>query len=61
MLILPDLHFDILTRELIYTAITRARKQVTIWGEREIFIQAVKQRIKRHSGLDDALWGRKDD
>jgi exodeoxyribonuclease V alpha subunit len=31
LLILPDRDFSILTRELIYTAVTRARKAVEIW------------------------------
>jgi exodeoxyribonuclease V alpha subunit len=55
--ILPDSDFPILTRELIYTALTRARKSITIWGTRSIISKAITRQIKRTSGLRDALWG----
>jgi len=57
LLILPDQDFPVMTRELLYTAITRARHKVEIWGKKEIFRSAVKRRIKRSSGLSEALWG----
>ena len=56
LIILPDLDSPLLTRELLYTAITRAREKVEIWGRKEIFHAAVKRRIKRTSGLTDKLW-----
>lgn len=46
---------QLLKRELVYTGITRAKKTVDIWGEREAFIDAVSQRVERRSGLKDAL------
>ncbi len=58
LLILPDRDSPLLTRELIYTAITRARKGVEIWGSRDIFIAAVKRKIQRTSGLPELLWSR---
>jgi exodeoxyribonuclease V alpha subunit len=57
LLILPDKDSPLLTRELLYTAITRAREAVEIWGRKEIFASAVQRRIKRTSGLTEALWG----
>jgi exodeoxyribonuclease V alpha subunit len=57
LLILPDRDLPILTRELIYTAITRAREKVEIWGKEEIFRAAVSRRIERTSGLAFRLWG----
>jgi len=57
LLILPDRDSPLLTRELLYTAITRARKTVEIWSSREIFAAAVKRQITRTSGLAEALWG----
>ena len=57
MLILPDRPAPVLTRELLYTGITRAREQVEIHGGVQIFRQAVANRIERSSGLRDALWG----
>ena len=56
MLILPDRPAPVLTRELLYTGITRAREQVEIHGGVPIFRQAVANRIERSSGLRDALW-----
>jgi len=58
ILILPDKDSPVLTRELIYTAITRARKRVEIWGTAEVLRQAIGKRIERSSGLRDALWGK---
>lgn len=56
-LILPDIDAPVLSRELLYTAVTRARKTVTIWGKEEILTSAIGRRIRRTSGLRDALWG----
>jgi len=55
-LILPDRDVPLLSRELIYTAITRARQSIHIWGFEEVFLQAVVRRTERVSGLHDALW-----
>ncbi|MGD9240425.1 MAG: exodeoxyribonuclease V subunit alpha [Desulfobacterales bacterium] len=57
LFILPDKAFSILTRELIYTALTRARRKIRIWGNRSIIRNAIAQKIERTSGLRDALWG----
>jgi exodeoxyribonuclease V alpha subunit len=56
LLILPEKDNPLLTRELIYTAITRASKSVEIWADRSVFQQAVKRRIQRSSGLQKILW-----
>ncbi|MGD0624984.1 MAG: exodeoxyribonuclease V subunit alpha [Thermodesulfobacteriota bacterium] len=56
LFILPDGLSPVLTRELIYTAITRAKQKVEVWGKEEIFHAAVSRRIARTSGLRDALW-----
>jgi exodeoxyribonuclease V alpha subunit len=55
LLLLPEQDSPILTRELIYTGLTRAAKRVEIWGNEEVFRLAVSRRIKRTSGLRDAL------
>ncbi|HUH65547.1 MAG TPA: exodeoxyribonuclease V subunit alpha, partial [Syntrophales bacterium] len=56
LLILPDNDSPVLTRELIYTGITRAKKNVEIWGAEGIFRTAISRRIMRTSGLYDALY-----
>jgi len=61
LLILPDRDAPLLTRELLYTAITRAKKSVEIMGTDELFLTAVKRRIVRRSGLRERLWKSMDD
>lgn len=58
LLILPDRESPVLTRELLYTGITRARKSVQIWGAEEVFRCAVSRPTRRASGLCDSLWER---
>ena len=56
LLILPEKDAPVLTRELLYTGITRARSRVEIWTNEEIFRAAVARRTERTSGLREALW-----
>jgi exodeoxyribonuclease V alpha subunit len=46
-----------MTRELLYTGITRARSRVDIRGGRDAFLAAAARRTERKSGLKDALAG----
>ncbi len=55
-LILPDRDAPVLTRELIYTGITRARETVMICAKEEVFLRSVSRETRRLSGLADALW-----
>jgi exodeoxyribonuclease V alpha subunit len=55
-LILPDEDSPLLTRELLYTAITRAKQRVSIWARKDILVKAVKRQVQRTSGLRDKLW-----
>ncbi len=50
-LVMPAQFLPVLTRELIYTAITRARRQLTLYSDEEIFRRAVQLRTQRRSGL----------
>ncbi|MDT9587400.1 MAG: exodeoxyribonuclease V subunit alpha [Candidatus Arsenophonus melophagi] len=54
-LVLPIKFTPILSKELIYTAITRAKKQLTIYADRHIFAQALATLTERHSGLSAQL------
>ncbi len=56
LLLLPDSDTPVLTRELLYTGITRARKQVHIYGKKDVFDAAVERVIDRRSGLRKKLW-----
>jgi exodeoxyribonuclease V alpha subunit len=57
LFILPDKVVPVLTRELVYTGMTRAKEKSEVWGKEEVFRSAVARRIERASGLRDALWG----
>ena len=57
ILILPPVPIPVLSRELVYTALTRARKSVEIWSSDSILEKAVLSRTVRRSGLRDKLWG----
>ncbi|MDA8137291.1 MAG: exodeoxyribonuclease V subunit alpha [Desulfobacteraceae bacterium] len=56
MIVLPAEDTPLLTRELIYTAVTRARQSIVIWAEPSLLSRAVQRPIQRASGLRDALW-----
>jgi exodeoxyribonuclease V alpha subunit len=55
LMVLPPEDTLLLTRELIYTGITRARQAVTLWSDEAIFSAAVKRRTERRSGLREML------
>jgi exodeoxyribonuclease V alpha subunit len=57
LLVLPDRDSPLLTRELIYTALTRSRKRLTLRAGRAPLSAAIRRRIERASGLQEALWG----
>jgi exodeoxyribonuclease V alpha subunit len=57
LLVLPAEDSPVLSRELIYTALTRARKGFTLFGHRDVLTAAIQRRIERTSGLRHALWG----
>jgi exodeoxyribonuclease V alpha subunit len=56
LLLLPEEKSRVLSRELIYTGITRARSSLILCSDPEIFTTAVRQRTRRHSGLAEKLW-----
>ena len=53
--LLPDATSPILTRELLYTAITRARRRLILVGTEEAVRGAVERPITRASGLRESL------
>ena len=56
LLLLPEKDVRVLTRELLYTGITRASERVEVVGDEAIWNAAVERRTRRSSGLRDALW-----
>ncbi|WP_028315352.1 exodeoxyribonuclease V subunit alpha [Desulfatibacillum aliphaticivorans] len=56
LLILPGENSPVLTRELLYTAVTRTRSRLRIVGAMPSIKKAVLSPTRRPSGLQDALW-----
>ena len=50
-LVLPDYDVPVLTRELIYTGLTRARERLSIFAEASALRRAVSRRVVRISGI----------
>jgi exodeoxyribonuclease V alpha subunit len=55
--LLPELGSRILTRELLYTAATRAEDRLILVGTEEMVRAAVDRPVARASGLARRLWG----
>ena len=56
LLVLPERPSPIVTRELLYTGVTRARSAVHLVASRSVLKGAISQRVERASGLREALW-----
>jgi len=55
-LVLPDRTSRVVTRELLYTAVSRARERVVVHARPELLREAIGRRVERASGLSEALW-----
>ena len=55
LVLLPEEDAPLLTRELLYTAVSRARKRVRVIGPKEVIRAALERRAERYSGLVDAI------
>ncbi|MGL6109900.1 MAG: ATP-binding domain-containing protein, partial [Rubrivivax sp.] len=51
LVLLPAQRSRVLTRELLYTALTRARRQVVLAGAAAVLTAAIDTPTRRHSGL----------
>ena len=56
--LLPAATSRILTRELLYTGVTRARRELILVGTEAAVRQAVERPVARASGLRERLWTR---
>ena len=56
VVILPERDTPVLTRELLYTGVTRVRETVEVWATEHILRQTIERKIERNSGLRDRLW-----
>jgi exodeoxyribonuclease V alpha subunit len=57
LVLLPFEESAVLSRELLYTAITRARKRVEVWSGEAVLRLAIERRVRRASGLGERLHG----
>lgn len=60
MIVLPERMSPVLTRELIYTAVTRAKRRVTLVCDEmgEVLAEGLDATVRRASGLRAELWGK---
>ena len=56
LFVLPAIESRIVSRELIYTGITRAREKLYLFADPLLLAKGVEQRVVRHSGLPEKLW-----
>jgi len=56
LLVMPKAkELPLLTRELLYTGITRAKNQLLLQGTEEVVLQAAKAQVKRASGITNRI------
>ncbi len=56
VVVLPDTDSPILSRELLYTAVTRAKSKVVVIANADQFIGCIDKRSVRQSGLREMFW-----
>ena len=56
VVVVPSLDSRLATRELLYTAVTRAQRRVTLIGDEAAIRASIARRVVRASGLPDRLW-----
>jgi len=56
VIVLPDKDYPVLSRELIYTGLTRTTGKITLLGTEGVLRAAISRKTERASGLRDALW-----
>jgi exodeoxyribonuclease V alpha subunit len=58
VLLLPEKSSPLVSRELLYTAVTRARSRFECWGNEAVLKAGVGNLTARQSGLQELLWSR---
>jgi exodeoxyribonuclease V alpha subunit len=58
MVVLPERWSPVLTRELVYTGVTRAKAKMTMVGTIDLLVDALEHTVRRASGLQKEVWGR---
>jgi exodeoxyribonuclease V alpha subunit len=55
LMVIPDRFSPVVTRQLLYTGVTRAKKKVILIGNLDIMKAAIRMNTKRHSGIHESL------
>jgi exodeoxyribonuclease V alpha subunit len=55
LLALPERDARVLTRELLYTGLTRCKREVTLWASAQVLRTALSRRAARWSGLAEKI------
>jgi exodeoxyribonuclease V alpha subunit len=55
LLVLPERGARVLSRELLYTGLTRCRREIVLWASEPALRQAIARRAQRWSGLAERL------
>jgi exodeoxyribonuclease V alpha subunit len=55
--VLPEKKSPLISRELLYTGVTRARLFLEIWGDAPVLEDGITNLTDRQSGLQELLWG----
>lgn len=57
VLLPPDRAHPLLVRQMLYTAVSRARQRVSLWADQPALEAAIERRLERVGGLVEALKG----
>jgi len=52
---MPNHFLPVLTRELVYTAITRAKSRLSLYANQKVLNRAINTPTQRRSGLTERL------
>jgi exodeoxyribonuclease V alpha subunit len=55
LVVLPEEDLPLMTRELLYTAITRARRSVVLVGDADLLARSVSRAVERYSGVSEKI------
>jgi len=54
-IVLPEQAMGLLSRELVYTGLTRAKRELFVVGGEGVWCEGVKGKVDRFSGLHDRI------
>ncbi|RPH49295.1 MAG: exodeoxyribonuclease V subunit alpha, partial [Desulfobacteraceae bacterium] len=56
VLVLPEKDYPVMTRELVYTGLTRTTGKIALLGTESVLRNAILRKTERVSGLKESLW-----